>query len=211
MAVEDGVDAVRGDDDRPGWDTVELHEVSLRALGHREYAHRAPDRSRNDEPKDRPVFPAHQRRVTLEREVVDGHNTRAGRQKWQGVLRMAEIGADVSERTWQRPGHAEILGTSPELDRLDPSGNEVGPARDCHEPNPSLGRQRRELAEQVADVGLVARPLAPEDVGVERDHPHVSSPHSSATESAARSHVNSRARTVADLPKAHAYSSFFNR
>ncbi len=59
---------------------------------------------------------------------------------------------------------------------------------------PAVTSELPELAEEVEHVRLVAGALPPEDVRVERDDLHASSPQSSTTASAARSHVNSRAR-----------------
>ena len=55
-----------------------------------------------------------------------------------------------------------------ELDRLDAVRDEVGPARDRGEAE-LVAAQRRQQAEQVLDVGLVARALPAEHVGVDDD------------------------------------------
>ena len=49
-----------------------------------------------------------------------------------------------------------------------PAGTELGTARDRGELE--VGRDAGKLAEQVLDVGLVARALPAENVGVDQDH-----------------------------------------
>ncbi len=66
------------------------------------------------------------------------------------------------------PGHPRLLEARRQLDRLDAGRDEVGAARDGGEAQ--VGREPRQLAQQVRDVGLVAGALAAEHVGVDQDH-----------------------------------------
>ena len=66
---------------------------------------RAPGGPRHDTPEHGPVPPSHRGRVTFEREVVDRDDGRAGAAQREGVLRVDEGGADVTEQPRQRPGH----------------------------------------------------------------------------------------------------------
>ena len=68
------------------------------------------------------------------------------------------------------PGHAQLLRAGRQLERLDPGRHPRGMAG--HSCEPQIGRRRRQLAEQVLDVSLVAGPLAAEHVGVDEDVDH---------------------------------------
>ena len=86
----------------------------------------------------------------------------------QGVLEVRELRlqpprAAAAARRPSAPPEARR-----ELDRLDPVGDELGTARDRGELE--VGRDAGKLAEQVRDVGLVARALPAENVGVDQDH-----------------------------------------
>ena len=100
---------------------------------------------------------------------MDRDNRRAGQRERQGVLEVAEVGAEPAEQPRQGQRHPQLLGGRPEPDRLDPVGNEVGAARDRGEPKAGLRRERRQLAEQVEHVRLVAGPPAAEHVRVDDD------------------------------------------
>ena len=61
---------------------------------------------------------AYQRGVTLERQIVDGHDGSARRAERQRVLGVHERRADTAQQARQRPGHANLLAACRELDRL---------------------------------------------------------------------------------------------
>ena len=87
---EDGIDAVRGHDHPGGANAIKLQQVRPRALRYREHASSALDGARNDGPKDDPVGDSHQRRRTLEGEVVNGDHRRTGTLQRERVLKMRE-------------------------------------------------------------------------------------------------------------------------
>ncbi len=185
---ERGVDAIRRDDDALGGDPVELDDVGLGAPGDREDAVRVANGTRKDEAERRAVLPAHQRGVSRERDVVDRDDTRRRWAQREGVLSVAEVRAESAERPGKRPRHAELLRASLELAGLDALGHELGMPGDGDEAQ--VGRDARQLAQQVPDVRLVARALAAEDVGVDDDEAHASSRQSASTRSPVRSQVN---------------------
>ena len=84
------------------------------------------------------------------------------------MLEMRERRAQPAQQTRHRPAHPELLGGCAEDDRLDPGGHELWMPRDRREPE-LIAAERRQPAEQVLDVGLVAGPLPAEHVGVEHD------------------------------------------
>ena len=93
---------------------------------------------------------------------------RARARQRERVDEVGERGAEAAEQPRHRERHARDLAPGGQLDRLDPVGDELGPARDRRQPQ--VGRRGGgELAQQRADVGLVARALAAEDVGVDHD------------------------------------------
>jgi hypothetical protein len=60
------VDGVGRDDDLGGWRSVQLHEITPRALRDREHPGRAPYGARDDGAEDEAVAPAHHMGVALE-------------------------------------------------------------------------------------------------------------------------------------------------
>ena len=181
-----------------GREPVQLDEIAARALRHREHTRGAAGRARHDPPEHEAVAATHQRRVALEREIVDRDDRRARAAQRQRVLRVHEGGPEPSEQPRERPRHAQLLARGRELDRLDrrrgrDPGRRVTAA--IRRPAPAAGSGQ--LAQQVEDVGLVAGALAAEDVGVDDDERlgHASSRHSASTASAARAQVNACARS----------------
>ena len=70
-------------------------------------------------------------------------------------------------------------------DGLDALGHELGVPRDRRDPQPRLGRERRERTQEVEHVRLVAGAVAAEHVGVDDDERvHVSSRQTVSTASA---------------------------
>jgi hypothetical protein len=161
---------VRGegrDDDLVGRQPVERDEVVLRALRDCEHAPRLPCGARDDEPEDRRLASAHERRVTLERQVLHGEHggdTEAERERMDEVR---ELRPDPAQKERDAHGHAELLASGGELERLDAFRDEIGPAGDRSEAQ--VGRGRRQRAQQVLDVRLVAGSLTSEHVCVDDD------------------------------------------
>ncbi len=179
--MERWIDAVRCHHDLLRWNVVELDEISLGALRHREDARGASDCARNDAAKDEPVSRAEQAGLAFEREVVNGDDARAAQTQRERVLRVHEVGAEPSEQPRERDGHSEHLRARTKLDGLDAGGNELRTPGDAGEPEARCRGQQRQLAEQIAHVGLVAGPLAPENVGVDGDERHAISFQSAST------------------------------
>ena len=116
---------------------------------------------------------------------MDGHDPRAGQRERERVLEVPECGPEPAEQPWKRQGHPQLLGRRPELDRLDPVGNETWSPG--HGGDAETGRrcERRQLAKEVEHVGLVARALSAEDVRVDDDERrHASSRQTASTASA---------------------------
>ncbi len=162
------VDAVRRHRHPSGRNAVQLDDVALRPLGDGEHVVGATRGARDDEPEHGAIEPAHRRRVVLEGEVVqrdDGATPPAQRQR---MLEVRELGPEPAEQSRQRPRHPLLLQPRGQLDRLDTVGHELGMAR--HGREAQVGRDARQLAQQVRDVRLVARARAAEHVGVDEDH-----------------------------------------
>ena len=83
------------------------------------------------------------------------------------MLEVSEPRAQASEQPWHFDAHSHDLVPGRKLDRLDAFGYEVGTPRDGGKPNP-LGNLPK-LGEEGSYVTLVARTLAPEHVGIQRD------------------------------------------
>ena len=81
---------------------------------------------------------------------------------------VAERRSEAAQHTGDAEGHSRDLVPGRKVHRLDPVGDEVGPARDRGEAQ-VRGRGRGELAQERADVGLIPGALPPEHVGVEHD------------------------------------------
>ena len=94
----------------------------------------------------------------------------AWRADGNGVLRVHERCAHAPEQSGQRPEHPGLLQRCPQLERLDALRNERRVAR--HRCDPEVGAELAELAEQVADVRLVAGAAAAEHVRVDDDERH---------------------------------------
>ena len=114
----------------------------------------------------------------------------------KGVLRVNERRSGPAQAR-EPPRHAQLLAPQAELDRLDARRNEIRPTRDGADPEPGWGGEREQLAEQVQDVRLVARPAATEHVRIDDDEraAHASSAPEALELSAARSQVKARARS----------------
>ena len=91
---------------------------------------------------------------------------RARRANGDGVLRVHKRGVPSAEELRQRPEHPQLLERSPQHERLDPCGNELGMASDRGDPEAGGVRERSQLAQQVPHVRLVAGPAATEHVCV---------------------------------------------
>ncbi len=167
---EDRVDPVRNHLHRRGRDPVELFEVFARPFGDGDHTVGAPRRARDDRAEDEPVLPRHQIRLALEGQVVNGQDRAAAGAERERVLVVRDPGPEPTDEAREAPRHAPLLRAGGELDRLDPVGNELRLAGDGGEVEVRSGAWER--AQQVPDVGLVARALAAEDVGIEEDVDH---------------------------------------
>ena len=190
--AERGVDPVRGNDDPCGRDIVVLGEIALRALRDGDDARRGAGGAGDDPAEDEAVAPPHQ--AALEGEVVDRHDGRARAAERNRVLRVHERGPEPAQRARERPHHPQLLRARGELHGLDAVRDQLRVPGDGREPQARARRRPGQRPEQVPDVGLVARPLAAEDVGVDDDQRHASSRQRSSTRSAARRQVNMDAR-----------------
>ena len=79
-----------------------------------------------------------------------------GEHERQRVLEVPERGAEAAEQARQHQRHPQLLRRRRELDRLDPSGTSAGCRVTAAIRRPGRGRERRQLAEEVEHVGLVA-------------------------------------------------------
>src|SRR5262249_21922124 len=189
------IDAVRDDGDAPRRNVVQVHEVSLGALGDGDHPCGASNGARNGEAEGHPILPAHQLGVTCERDVVHRDDARARRTQRERVLRVTELDSEAPQRPWERPGHPELLRAGRQLVWLDIVRDQLRMTRDRDEPNVGGRCARADLAEQVQGVGLVPGPLAAEDVGIEGDRLHTSLRQRSRVAPAVRVHVKADARS----------------
>ncbi len=127
-----------------------------------------PRRARHNRLEEQPVAPAHQRRVPLEREILDRHDGAAAVAERNRVQEVGDVRPEPAEKPWQRPRHARDLRTGRERHGVDSVRDELGVTR--HRDEPEIRCERRQLAQQVRHGRLIARPLPPEHVGVDKDH-----------------------------------------
>ena len=120
---------------------------------------------------------------------MDRDDGRAGQPQRECVLEVAEVGAEPAKKTRQHDCHSELLRRGRELHRLDPGWDELRVARDRGEAEAGFGGERRERAQQVQDIGLVAGAAAAEHVRVDRDQLHAISFHAATVASATPSQV----------------------
>jgi hypothetical protein len=99
---------------------------------------------------------------------VDGDDRRRGRAERERVLEVRERRPQAAQEPGHRPRHPQLLAPRGQVERLDAVRHELGVAGERDEPE--VTGLAPELAEQVRDVRLVARPAPAEDVGVDRDH-----------------------------------------
>ncbi len=97
--------------------------------------------------------------------TIAGHGHRSGSAYWvwtsAAPLRRSSRGSDHARRSpWFRRA---------ERQRLDAGGDELGVTRGGRDAQAGALRERRQLAQEVQDVRLVARPLPPEHVRVDDD------------------------------------------
>ena len=164
---ERGIDAVRRHGDLAGSDSVQLDRVPLRALGHGDHVVGASRRARYDRLEREAVEQCHRGRVTLEVEVVEGDDGAPPPAEWKCVLEVREAGAQRAQEARQRPGHSRLLQAGRQLDRVDARRHSRGVARDGGETE--VGRDTRQLAQEVLDVRLLAGPVPAEYVRVDHD------------------------------------------
>jgi hypothetical protein len=151
-------------------DVVEVDEVLLRPVGDGDHVVGVARGAWDDGLEDEPVAARHQLGLALEGEVVHGQDGHADGPKRQRVLVMAEPRPHVTQEPRELPRHAHLLGARGKLDRLDAGWNPVGVP--CHRSEAEVWCHRGQLAEEVLDVRLVARPLPSENVGIEKDVDH---------------------------------------
>ena len=126
-----------------------------------------------------------------------------GHAERERVDEVRERGAEAAQQARDGERHARDLAARGQLDRLDPGGDEVGAAGDRRQPQVAR-RGRGELAEQGADVGLVARALAAEHVGVDHDERRAHAAASRYTATVSRATLcqsKARARCEAERPQ----------
>ena len=167
VRVEDGIDAIRRDDDLLLGDPVVLREVVLRVLGDGEHPVGAARRGGDEPPEEHAVAAAHQPRHPLEREVVDRDDGASAVARRDDVVEVRQRRLEPLEEARQPVRHAHRLAPGRERERLDAFRNEIRAA--CDRGEPLLVRERRELAEERGDVRLVAGATAPEHVRVDDD------------------------------------------
>jgi hypothetical protein len=146
-------------------DPVQLDEVVARALGDGEDVRGPAGGPGHHRLEDRALAAAHDRRVALEREVLDGEHRRARQRRRDRVDEVREQRTQAAEEPRHRPQHAELLHARVELDRADALRDEIRPARDGGDVEVAGKR-----TQQLTHIGLVARPVATEEVGVDDDH-----------------------------------------
>ena len=84
------------------------------------------------------------------------------------MLEVGELRPPLPQQPRQRPCHPQLLRPRRECDGLDPVRHELGVPR--HGREREVGRDRRQMPEEVQNVGLVPGAVATEDVGVDQDH-----------------------------------------
>ena len=84
------------------------------------------------------------------------------------MLEVRQVRPKAAEQPRPRPRHPKLLRMSREENRLDTLGHEI--RMPGHGGEPQIGSRARELAEQVQDIRLLSRPVAPENIGVDDDH-----------------------------------------
>ena len=84
------------------------------------------------------------------------------------MLEVRHLRVEPTQQARKRPRHARLLEARRQVDRLDSVGHELGVAR--HRGEVEIGRDNRQLAQEVQHVGLLAGAIAAEDIGVEDDH-----------------------------------------
>jgi hypothetical protein len=83
-----------------------------------------------------------------------------------------DVGLKPPQQTRKRNRHAELLRANRKLHGLDPVGDELRVSR--HGGDTEILRNRRELAQQLRDVGLVAGSAASEHIRVDEHERPVS-------------------------------------
>ncbi len=101
---------------------------------------------------------------------MNGQDGRQAGEERQRVLEVGEPRPEPPDEPRQPPRHAPLLRAGVKLDRLDTVRNEVRVPRDGRKAE--IRSHVRQLPEQIGDVGLVAGPLAAEDVGVQEHVDH---------------------------------------
>ena len=169
---EDGIDPVRGDDDPCGRDAVELAEVALRPLRDRQTRTARFTACGTTRRKTARSFQPITR--------VPVRTTHRARSRRKGTAGAPEAHAACGERapsvrSARENVHAMRTPASAcQLERLDPVGDEVGCGASPRRADAAARTSPRARGGGSAHR-LVARPLPPEDVGVEHDHLHASS------------------------------------
>ena len=125
---------------------------------------------------------------------MDRDDDRAGAAERERVLGVDERGLQPAKRLRQRPRHPQLLRAGREEDGEHAGWNEIRSAGHGGDLEARGSRGLRQRAQEIPDVGLVARSLPPEDVGVDDDERHASSRQRSTTRSAERRQVNIDAR-----------------
>ncbi len=110
---------------------------------------------------------------------------------------MRERGAEPAERARNSVQHSHLLQARRNVHGLDAGRDELGTPGQRRETEIVAG-ERRQAREQILDVGLVARPLPAEHVGVDHDERsahEAASRYTSAVRRAVSAQSNARARS----------------
>jgi len=93
-----------------------------------------------------------------------GHGNAGGSEctKW------ASAGPQPAQQQRHAHGHAQLLDSRRQLDRLDAVGNELRMPR--HGGEAEVGRNDWQLPQQVEHVGLLTGAVAAKHIGVEQNH-----------------------------------------
>src|SRR6266536_2891210 len=105
--------------------------------------------------------------MPLKRKIVDGDDGAASIAGRDHVVEVSDRGAQSAQEARQPEGHPRNLALPLKRDRLDSVRDELWPTGHRRQPLPVC--ERRELAQERADVSLVTRATPPEDVRVDDD------------------------------------------
>src|SRR6266542_5886655 len=194
--MEDRIDTIWRDQDLVVANAVTLDEVALRPPRADEYAGRAANGQRNERAKEDAVADAHEIGMTLEGQIVHRDDDGSAYQRRSDVLDMDEARSDRAQQPREADRHPQDLRLAPDHQRFDARRAATGLAHERGETERRL--ETDQLSQEVRDVGLVARAVSTERVGIDDDEGrrHASAPrYTSMVPRAARCHEKPRARS----------------